>query len=398
MPSSCCSNCRTKYSVLNPEAGCSNCAFSFCRKCLPYRALLPHLANKPKANGTQVTKIFVGDSAQPAYVGVNPSSSTNWWGDGLPPPSLRSTLNHPQPPPRVLHELIKRQVTKNERNVNDTSDLEARFQKSREDDVPKNVLTLSEIEERLAALRGCDVELIRRPRCIFESAEKLQPRGDTVRELLKEARDLAEIEERHDPVRELEGRHKRLRDEGQGGHSSTNTAETIEEDGSSTPKKVLEVDTQSQRLSEVSTATAFSEATSKELEEINRLMEDAQKRVNASEVDEKRMDNEMKSLLAATRQKSLEVDKVSKEIGHFWDKRLDKMDISESDDESLDDETVKKIILEAEQAVDEVRSDQTSTGKSTSSNVHSSPSNRQSSPRKRVFLERSSGNEVNRCE
>ncbi|VDL64404.1 unnamed protein product [Nippostrongylus brasiliensis] len=95
-----CSNCRTKYSILNPEEGCSNCAFSFCRKCLPHRAILPQYANKPvtvcrscyeklnaktvenqEKNGTQVITFF-----------ILLSSSKNWWGDGLPPPSLRQTV------------------------------------------------------------------------------------------------------------------------------------------------------------------------------------------------------------------------------------------------------------------------------------------------------------------
>lgn len=354
---------------------------------MPHRALLPQLASKPvticsqcheklnketlrnqRRTGNQITKISIGNNSYSSHiVGVTPSS-TNWWGDGLPPPSMRSVIGQPCPPPRMLHGINKKQTSKTERNVNDTTDLEARLMRSREDDVPENVLTLSEIEERLAALRGCDVELIRQPRCIFESVEKPRPTGDTIEQLLKEARDLAVIEDRHNPVADLERRHKRLREEGD---EPSDSAKAVIEDESSTSTG-LGTDMASQRLSKVSTTTSFSETTTRELEDVNRLMEDAQKRINASEADEKRMEQEMKNLLAAARQKSLELEEVNREIGKLWDKQLDKMEVSESDDESLDDETVKKIILEAEQSAIEIPNGQPSASTSTPENVGSS--------------------------
>lgn len=95
------------------------------------------------------------------------------------------------------------------------------------------MLTLSEIEQRLADLRGCDVELIRRPRCVssavsrsplnwfetrisqmFEPAEKPRPSGATVKDLMKEAQELAEIEEMYDPDKEIEVRFKRIKYDG----------------------------------------------------------------------------------------------------------------------------------------------------------------------------------------
>ncbi|KAE9414342.1 hypothetical protein Angca_009963 [Angiostrongylus cantonensis] len=399
MSSLCCSNCYTKYSVFNPEEGCSSCAFSFCRKCLPHRALLPHLANKPvsvcsqcyeklneqtlmnqNTNGTQITRISIGDNSQRSHPCATPS--TNWWGDGLPPPSMRTAIDHPHPPQRVLREIIKGQTTK---KTGHTIGMEAKLTKSREDGMRDNVLTLSEIEVRLAALRGCDVELIRRPRCIFESAERSRPTGDAVQGLLKEASDLVEINDRHDPVTELERWHKRLREEGEQAPHST---KSVVKDDFPAPVDGFGTDTEGQRLSKVSTATAFSEATAKELEEINRLMEDAQKRINASEADEKRMEREMKSLLAATRQKSLELEEVNRKIGQFWDKRLEKECVSESEDESVDEETVKKIILEADQITNEVRDDQPSSSALTSSNVPLPQANMQPSPKKAGIFSR----------
>ncbi|RCN33257.1 hypothetical protein ANCCAN_20917 [Ancylostoma caninum] len=111
MPSPCCTNCRTKYSLRNPEEGCSNCALSFCRRCLPHRAILPQLADKPvtvcsqcfeklnaetlknqSRNGTQITHIRIDDLPQRPSSSANNVQPSNWWGDGLPPPSMRQSI------------------------------------------------------------------------------------------------------------------------------------------------------------------------------------------------------------------------------------------------------------------------------------------------------------------
>lgn len=297
-------------------------------------------------NGTQITRIKIGADPPAQHSNVPSSSSKNWWGEGLPPPSLRQTIAQPQPPPRLLHERIRDNAKKVEDGAKGASDLEERWKKTRVQDVPKNVLTLSEIEQRLADLRGCDVELIRRPRCMFEPAEKPRPSGATVKDLMKEAQELAEIEEMYDPDKEIEVRFKRIKYDG-----SEKPTEHTDDAGTShlTPESAADP-----RMSTVSSATNFSEATAKELMDINKLMEDAQKRVKDGEVDEKLMEREMKTVLAATRQKSLELEKINNEIGLFWDKQLDKVELSDSDGEELDDETVKKIILEAEQSVADV--------------------------------------------
>ncbi|KJH43882.1 hypothetical protein DICVIV_10114 [Dictyocaulus viviparus] len=262
---------------------------------------------------------------------------------------MRTKLSdQPLPPPRVLHEIIERQTRKSNNDVSDINDIEARWMNIREKHVPNKVLTLPEIEERLAALRGCDVELIRRPRCIFESTDKVRLSGKTVQELMLEAKDLADINDRYNSANDLEERLKSLRDEKK---QSSNSSEKH----AITTLNEVENDTESQRLSNVSTVTSFSEVTAKELEDLNMLMDDAQKQVRAIQDDDKRIADEMKTLLVATRQKSFEMEKVNREFGQFWNQQMDKIsvDISDSDDNSLDDETVKKIILEAEQAIEE---------------------------------------------
>ncbi|CAJ0589546.1 unnamed protein product [Cylicocyclus nassatus] len=373
----CCTNCRTKYSILNPEEGCSNCALSFCRKCLSHRALLPQLANKPvsvcaqcfeklnaetiknqEKNGVQITRITIGNDSPPQVHSSNAVSSRtgNWWGDGLPPPSLRQTVesssgvphNKILPPPRILHAKVRAQAKKAEHPKDDVHDLEERFKKSRQDDSASGQpLTVEEIEERLAALRGCDVELVRRPRCMFETSGKQIPAGNTVQGLMKMAQERAEIEEKHDPAKELERRHRALRGEEEQGGSRAQQEEKSPADS--------QADQSDPRLSTVSSSTAFSESTAKELDEIKRLLEEADKRVKSEEIDDKEMKKKMKKVVAATRQESLDIEKVSNELGHFWEKQLDKSleEVTDSDDETIDEETMKKIILEAEQAINE---------------------------------------------
>ncbi|WKY12227.1 hypothetical protein Q1695_003649 [Nippostrongylus brasiliensis] len=333
-----CSNCRTKYSILNPEEGCSNCAFSFCRKCLPHRAILPQYANKPvtvcrscyeklnaktvenqEKNGTQITRISIGDDNRPHQSSASSSSSKNWWGDGLPPPSLRQTVGQPRHS-SVMD--IKMRTNRDESDHYDraTKHLQERLERTRNQDLPDNILSLPEIEQRLANLRGCDVELIRRPRCMFEQAEKARPDGRTATELMKEAADLAQIEQMFDPDKEIEEQFKRIKEEG-----------SSEAPGNADQ---LMVDPQDPRMSTVSSATAFSEATAKELEDINSI--------------------KIRFLISdlSARQKSMELEKVNNEIGKFWTKQLEKVDLTDSDeDDEIDDETVKKIILEAEQSI-----------------------------------------------
>uniref|UniRef100_A0A183FTH6 FYVE-type domain-containing protein n=1 Tax=Heligmosomoides polygyrus TaxID=6339 RepID=A0A183FTH6_HELPZ len=287
------------------QEGCSNCGFSFCRKCLPHRALLPQYANKPVTvcNGCyeklNITRIKIGADPPAQHSNVPSSSSKNWWGEGLPPPSLRQTI-----------------VTNCGRS-----------------DVPKNVLTLSEIEQRLADLRGCDVELIRRISQMFEPAEKPRPSGATVKDLMKEAQELAEIEEMYDPDKEIEVRFKR-----------------IKYDGSEKPTEHTDDAGTNPRMSTVSSATNFSEATAKELMDINKL----HTRIRWSMFCKTIISSSLTTINISARQKSLELEKINNEIGLFWDKQLDKVELSDSDGEELDDETVKKIILEAEQSVADV--------------------------------------------
>ena len=87
------------------------------------------------------------------------------------------------------------------------------------------------------------------------------------------------------------------------------------------------------------------------------------------------------------RQKSLDAmqwnDKITKEIGGFWDRRNEKEagEVEDDDDDkSLDEETFKKILYEAENSVDVEPPSQSSKPSETRSSS--------SSPKKKGFFEK----------
>ncbi|EGT34242.1 hypothetical protein CAEBREN_30012 [Caenorhabditis brenneri] len=397
MPSSiCCTNCRTKYSLLNREAGCSNCALSFCKKCLSHRAIIPTLSDQPmivcnncyqKLEAAKLKDVTVSITTAPLPSSQSQSANKNWWGEGLPPPSFRSTYgnqkqhtnrattsiqNRNTPVPPVTHQQQQPQHYPIE-------DLEQRRAKLREDIAPPvEPLSISEIEERLAKLRECDVDVIRNPRSWLKSSTNETPaiNANNPAELMRIAEDRARIEQKEEEMEakdweELEARRRRIFDEKEHGEEGREGEET------------------SVRESMVSGNTEFSEATKEEMNEINNLLMDAEKRVTETKRQEEHDAAELRSLMKATRQKSLDAmqwnEKITKEIGGFWDRQNEKGSKEEEDDDdekSLDEETFKKIMQEAENSPDIEPPAQL---KKTTDTTASNPSN---SPKKKGFFEK----------
>ncbi|PIC26088.1 hypothetical protein B9Z55_018771 [Caenorhabditis nigoni] len=388
MPSSiCCTNCRTKYSLLNREAGCSSCALSFCKKCLGHRAIISTLSDQPmivcyncyqkleaakmKPDATITSVPLSSHQQQPQ------SSSKNWWGEGLPPPSFRGSyanqnqsvnraMNYNRPTPQVPQQQPQRNASVN------VEDLEQRRAKLREDmEPPVEALTIDEIEERLAKLRECDVEVIRNRRSWLTSSSKDGPaiNANNPAELMRIAEDRARIEQKEEEMEakdweELEARRRQIFDK--------------------EPEEGEKEDT-AVRESMVSGNTEFSEATKEEMNEINNLLQDAEKRCAETKKQEEHDASEMRNLMKASRQKSLDAmqwnDKITKEIGGFWDRQNAKSEEEEDeDDKSLDEETFKKILHEAENSVDV----EPPAEKSTTTTAPSSSS----SPKKKGFFEK----------
>uniref|UniRef100_A0AC35UDT8 FYVE-type domain-containing protein n=1 Tax=Rhabditophanes sp. KR3021 TaxID=114890 RepID=A0AC35UDT8_9BILA len=143
-----CTGCMKKFSYFNREHGCSNCAFGFCDTCLCRKFVIEKYSPLPST------------VCLPCYeklAGVAPAKSSNlkqrneaeatmndkkWWGDDvLPPPSFRQQYEKDD-----KHKYINKALSKA-----DSKKLECDAQ-------------LREMEERLARLKGVDVELIRKPR------------------------------------------------------------------------------------------------------------------------------------------------------------------------------------------------------------------------------------------
>ncbi|KAF7635549.1 RING-type domain-containing protein [Meloidogyne graminicola] len=108
------------------------------------------------ASDDSVIEIFTGNQNSELPKDKNremPSDIALWSGEGLPPPSLRPLFSKPKQP----------KIDKNEWN-----ELENRLQRLNEpidgtNSKKEKIQGIKELEERLAALRGVDVEIIRKP-------------------------------------------------------------------------------------------------------------------------------------------------------------------------------------------------------------------------------------------
>ncbi|GMS80124.1 hypothetical protein PENTCL1PPCAC_2299 [Pristionchus entomophagus] len=419
-----CTNCMTKYTLLNREDGCSGCAMSFCKKCVQWKGIIPRLSPKPlsvcqscfdrierenKANERKNYTIEVrssplypcvppstGPSQPTSYFPSRPTPSSQypppqssshppppppssssssstypsnlsrpWWNENdLPPPSMRSEYGRgvvqPRPLVKGMPILASCSSSSSHPSVSfplpsssdrdELSEMEERAKKLRED-AHVAPPTLSSLEERLAALRGVDVELVRNPRSYFETKGD-QPKGDTVEKLMEEARSMAILEEKNDPDRLLEERAKKLIERKE---------EEKKEEGEENDEIRL-----SMAPSLSSTFSQFSQATNEELADIDRVMAEAKKRVEETEgrvergmrEDEGRKEDVNREMGEANRlatQLSLDVAKVNEEMAAFWDKENGKRSKKRhsSSEEEMDDETLANIVREAEMAPDE---------------------------------------------
>uniref|UniRef100_A0A1I7XIM7 FYVE-type domain-containing protein n=1 Tax=Heterorhabditis bacteriophora TaxID=37862 RepID=A0A1I7XIM7_HETBA len=293
-----CTNCRTKYSLFNREVGCSNCALSFCKRCLGYRAYLPKLADMPVSICfdcfQKIGAIVATDTVQiittPLPQNSNnykeyPTTDSKWWGTN-PPPSMRNNVGCSFPHNR----LPKMEEQANIKYINKNDAV------SRNGQSIGRVLTLEEIEERLAALRGCDIEMVRNPRSWFYSTSNTPLTMDSADGLLRRTEDQIAIEESNDPIKYLEERYRQL-------HRDDEKNEDVK--GAYKYSVYYHIKVQSCGTNPpvcgttLSRDPAFSEVTEEEIIYIKRLIEDVNNRVKISDNDEKRMENDLKRVLDA---------------------------------------------------------------------------------------------------
>lgn len=238
-----CSNCMADYTRFRKEHGCSKCAFSFCEKCVSKKAIIPGLSSKPvsvcdscyaQLNGQ---KFVPGPNLNKPVDRCEPGKkSKNWWGDDdLPPPSMRRDYMKPKVNQNTtnnsngggggsktkddMNEIHERLAKLQDRPVDEIKDPRIIItgkdkngqipqgskvlDSFKSDDVMDNLkdrqnkinhgqpgaITVSEIEERLAALKGVPVEVIKKPRLyVYDDEEESDTEmPDEALELLKAA-------------------------------------------------------------------------------------------------------------------------------------------------------------------------------------------------------------------
>uniref|UniRef100_A0A0N4Z0E4 FYVE-type domain-containing protein n=1 Tax=Parastrongyloides trichosuri TaxID=131310 RepID=A0A0N4Z0E4_PARTI len=168
-----CTGCMQQFTMFRKEHGCSNCAFGFCDKCLNKKIIIEKFSSKPvtvcgpcyeklsaekdKSNATvTISDLPLNNVKKRTEKSSDVLNSEKWWGnDVLPPPSFRQQYSNPS----VFEgRAIKKAITS-----------KTKAQKEIED-----------IEERLAKLRGVDVEQIRYPRLMVTNEGFEPDEGDDV--------------------------------------------------------------------------------------------------------------------------------------------------------------------------------------------------------------------------
>uniref|UniRef100_A0A915NQB8 FYVE-type domain-containing protein n=1 Tax=Meloidogyne floridensis TaxID=298350 RepID=A0A915NQB8_9BILA len=160
--------------------GCAKCKFSFCRKCLPYDVVILSISSQPVPVCSNCYSLLNQQQQQNVESSKDknremPSNINCWDGEDLPPPSLR---------PLFSSNKTSKQNLKS--NKNEWKELEERLERLNEPiesvkEEKKKIQGIGQLEERLAALRGVDVDIIRRPGLLIVNQDESQPNVDDER-------------------------------------------------------------------------------------------------------------------------------------------------------------------------------------------------------------------------
>uniref|UniRef100_A0A7E4VYH1 FYVE-type domain-containing protein n=1 Tax=Panagrellus redivivus TaxID=6233 RepID=A0A7E4VYH1_PANRE len=242
-----CSNCMEPYTVFRKEVGCSKCTYGFCPRCCSNKMVIPKLSSKPVTvcNSCYATANATANGHVPGPRlqdvrdrGMSNVNQKQWWGDDeLPPPSMRRDYKKQLPAPhrpsgggggggqRVPTSSAASSDPRNA-EVNEIEARLARLKGQHVDEIvnpriaitgktdngevptgrgvldsfivdenpiptsgrhPKSTATITdtEIEERLARLRGVPVEEIRKPRKFIMDDEDMDSDVDLPDEALQ---------------------------------------------------------------------------------------------------------------------------------------------------------------------------------------------------------------------
>ncbi|KAH7730681.1 60S ribosomal protein L49 [Aphelenchoides avenae] len=183
-----------------------NCGYGFCQKCLPQKLVLPGISSKPVSVCTSCYGMLSKKASATSNVRQEKSRAENnqdkWWGDDeLPPPSMRHFLagakpvssqqSHPQLEERLANlagvpvdhiRNPKGILPEREPAITLSTTVHGTPRLRTEDP------TLAKLEERVAALRGVPVEVIRNPRLmVVDDDEEEEELTDDAKELLTAA-------------------------------------------------------------------------------------------------------------------------------------------------------------------------------------------------------------------
>ncbi|KAL3090019.1 hypothetical protein niasHS_006471 [Heterodera schachtii] len=206
-----CTNCMAEYTRRRKEIGCAVCRFGFCERCVSQKCAVPSvsptkpvpvcnncytLLTDPKRQCPQASRLGAEKSRDLPPIGV-PFEQNAWGTDRLPPPSLRSlygTANAGKSgggggtkasewgdlEARLARLNDPAQFGEPEPTMPTTSD------KAQQKDgtkvggrlAPAAPPPIEELEERLAALRGVPVEMVRKPRLMVINDSDDENSGD----------------------------------------------------------------------------------------------------------------------------------------------------------------------------------------------------------------------------
>ncbi|VDK86428.1 unnamed protein product [Litomosoides sigmodontis] len=269
--------------------------------------------------------------------------------DDLPPPSMRQFIPSSQFLPRkvqleekdrILEErLANLNVDESQNQMETLASLEKRAEMLRINGRSEDTPSVSDIERRLAKLRGIPVENIRYPRFTIVNGNE-----ETVGKLMKRARDEAMLEKEKlehdvDPEEFLKmlGRDA-LRPDFSGNLSISDTDTDTHTMGQDTIRNLKEI----QQVMKLAKQRSIKAA----------------KVVGSVDSDNHSVDHEIKKLMELTSQSSIKSEKISDELCKFWERTLDhgaSSSESSSKSESLEgdveiDDELQRTILETEEA------------------------------------------------
>ncbi|XP_076314273.1 abscission/NoCut checkpoint regulator isoform X2 [Tachypleus tridentatus] len=201
-----CHGCGTTFGIFRKEYGCKNCGFAFCGKCCCKKTIVPNVNQQHKQNVCNMCFDILtkGDSEQ-TNIRYSPPLALKRRMEALQNRhSVGSTCSRNDVTgPQSLRRLSSKDVA-----------IAERLQKLKEEKAKGPTISQTELQDRLAKLKGMDPKKYSAPPItVFREAEH-HTESEMVDDLLKEVQEEVEIDSRRPkPEDEIAARLARLRGE-----------------------------------------------------------------------------------------------------------------------------------------------------------------------------------------